>query len=165
MSDYGFDPNLDLKIERVIDVPRELVWKAWTDPEHIKHWFAPRPWTIVDCDVDLRPAGGIRFTMRSPEGQDYPNMGCYLEVVENERLAWTDALLPGFRPSEKPFFTAIILLENQGDKTKYTAIALHKNETDRKTHEDMGFDAGWNQCLDQLVEHMSQFKERATEQS
>jgi uncharacterized protein YndB with AHSA1/START domain len=145
------DPRLDLVLERVVDVPRDLVWAAWTRPEHLKHWLAPAPWTIVDCEVDLRPGGIFRFIMRSPEGQDFPNVGCWLEVVPKERLVWTDALLPGFRPSENPFFTAIITLETHGSGTRYTAMARHRDESTRKQHEEMGFHEGWGQTLDQLV--------------
>jgi uncharacterized protein YndB with AHSA1/START domain len=145
------DPKLDLVLERVIDVPRELVWAAWTKPEHVSQWFTPRPWTVSDCEIDLRPGGIFRTVMRSPDGKEFPNVGCYLEVVPNERLVWTDALLPGYRPSEKPFFTAIVTLEVQGTGTKYTAIAIHRDEAGRKRHEEMGFHSGWATALDQLV--------------
>jgi uncharacterized protein YndB with AHSA1/START domain len=145
------DPKLDLVLERVVDVPRELVWAAWTKPEHIVHWFAPKPWTTTHCEIDLRPGGIISFTMRSPEGKDFPSTGCILEVVPQERLVWTDALLPGYRPSEKPFFTAVIALEKQGKGTRYTATAIHRDAAGRKQHEEMGFHEGWGQCLDQLV--------------
>src|SRR5690242_2821697 len=93
------NPSLDLVLERVVDVPRELVWSAWTTPEHIKKWFTPAPWTTIACEIDLRPGGAFRTTMRSPEGEEFPNVGCYLEVVPNERLVWTNALGPGFRPA------------------------------------------------------------------
>ena len=145
------DPKLDLVLDRVVDVPRELVWAAWTKPEHMIHWFAPKPWTTTHCEIDLRPGGIISFTMRSPEGKDFPNTGCVLEVVPQERLVWTDALLPGYRPSEKPFFTAVIALEKQGNGTRYTATAIHRDAAGRKQHEEMGFHKGWGQCLDQLV--------------
>ncbi len=156
---YNIDPKLDLMLERVIDVPRELVWKAWTTPEYVTKWFTPAPWQTVDCEIDLRPGGGFYFVMRSPEGEDYPYQCCYLEVVEEERLVWTDALAPGYRPSSRPsnnmlgsFFTAMILLEPHGSGTKYTAIALHPTEAGRKQHEEMGFHDGWGAALDQLVE-------------
>lgn len=151
------DPKLDLVLERVVDVPPELVWAAWTKPEHLKKWFTPEPWKTVEAEVDLRPGGKFRTLMRGPEGQEHNNIGCYLEVVPNERLVWTDALLPGFRPSPGgtscgPFqFTAIILLEPLGKGTKYTAIAMHKDEDGRKQHEAMGFHEGWGTTLDQLV--------------
>jgi uncharacterized protein YndB with AHSA1/START domain len=153
------DPRLDLVLERIVDVPRELVWTAWTNPEHLKKWFTPAPWTTIDCEIDLRPGGIFRTVMRSPEGQEFPGVGCYLEVIENERLIWTSVLGPGYRPttrsSESPddelAFTAVISLEPHGDGTKYTALAIHGNEADRNRHEGMGFHEGWGKALDQLV--------------
>lgn len=132
-------------------MPRELVWAAWTKPEHIKKWFAPAPWTTTDCEIDLRPGGMFRVVMRSPEGQEFPSVACFLEIIENEKLVWTDALTPGYRPSKEPFFTAVITLEPHGKGTKYTALALHKDEAGREKHEKMGFYERWAQCLDQLV--------------
>lgn len=150
------DPKLDLVLERIVDVPRELVWKAWTIPEHLKKWFTPAPWTTVDCEIDLRPGGIFRWVMRSPEGQEFPYVGCYLEVVGNEKLVWTVALGPGYRPSnwmsEVPSFTAVITLEPDGKGTKYTARLLHKDEEGRNRHEEMGFYEGWGKAFDQLVD-------------
>jgi uncharacterized protein YndB with AHSA1/START domain len=148
------DPKLDLVLERVVDVPRELVWKAWTTPEHLRHWFCPRPWTTTECEIDLRPGGIFRTTMRSPEGQEFPNLGCYLEVVPNERLVFTDALLPGYRPSKEPFFTAMLTLEPSGKGTRYVAYAIHRDEDGRKKHEEMGFHDGWGTVVDQMVEYI-----------
>jgi len=145
------DPKLDLVLERVIDVPPELVWAAWTRPEHLSRWFTPAPWSVADCEIDLRPGGLFRTVMRSPAGQDFPNVGCYLEIVPNRRLVWTDLLLPGYRPAEQGLLTAIVTLEPQGDGTRYTAIAMHRDEAGRKQHEAMGFREGWGKALDQLV--------------
>ncbi len=152
------DPKLDLVLEREIDVPVELVWEAWTTPESIKHWFVPKPWTIVSCEIDLRPGGTFSTVMRSPEGQEYPNLGCYLEFVPMQRMIFTDTLLPGFRPSPKPFFTAALLLEPRGSGTRYTAVAIHGNEETRKQHEEMGFHDGWGTVVDQLVAHIKATK-------
>ena len=127
------DPKLDLVLERVVDVPRELVWTAWTTPEHMRHWFCPRPWTTTECEIDLRPGGIFRTTMRSPEGQEFPNLGCYLEVVPNERLVFTDALLPGYRPAKKPFFTAMLTLEPSGKGTRYVASPSTAMRTDARS--------------------------------
>jgi uncharacterized protein YndB with AHSA1/START domain len=160
------DPTLDLVLERIVDVPRELVWAAWTKPEHLKEWFTPRPWTVSACEIDLRPGGLFRTIMRSPEGEEFPNEGCYLDVVPNERLVWTDAFLPGFRPSPTPtsacalggFFTAIIAMQPHGKGTKYTATALHSTEVSRKKHEQMGFHDGWGKAFDQLVAMVKKWK-------
>ena len=154
------DPRLDLVLERFIDVPRELVWRAWTTPEHLKKWFTPVPWSTVDCEIDLRPGGLFRTVMRSPEEQEFPNVGCYLEVVENERLTWTNTLLPGFRPSTGSVsglecdtfsFTAVISLAPDGKGTRYTVVVLHGDEASRNKHNEMGFQDGWGKALDQLV--------------
>lgn len=147
------DPRLDLVLEREIDVPPELVWKAWTMPEHLKQWFTPKPWQTADCTIDLRPGGAFYTVMRSPEGEEFPGSGCYLEVVENERLVWTAALLPGFRPSaeEDLVFTAIITMEPSGSGTKYRAVAMHKDEKTRESHEQMGFHEGWGTALEQMI--------------
>lgn len=154
------NPTLDLVLERMVDVPRELVWAAWTKPEHIKKWFTPAPWATVDCEIDLRPGGIFRTVMRSPEGQEFPHVGCYLEIVPSEKLVWTSALGPGYRPIIKTagtgscdelYFTAIITFEAQGNRTKYRAIAMHGDEATSKKHEEMGFYEGWGTTLDQLV--------------
>jgi uncharacterized protein YndB with AHSA1/START domain len=148
------DPRFDLVLERLVDVPPEKVWAAWTRPEHVVRWFTPRPWSTVDCEIDLRPGGIFRTVMRSPEGEDHENVGCFLEVVENRRLVFTDALGPGWRPKLEPFMTAVVAIEPHGKGTKYTAIAIHKDEDTRKKHEEMGFHGGWATALDQLVEYV-----------
>jgi uncharacterized protein YndB with AHSA1/START domain len=152
------DPKLDLVLERIVDVPKELVWTAWTRPEHLKKWFTPVPWQTVDCEIDLRPGGIFRTVMRGPEGQEFSNAGCYLEIVENEKLVWTGALGPGYRPRSSattaaiPFLmTAVISLESLGGRTRYTALVIHGDEESRKKHEQMGFHDGWGKALDQLV--------------
>jgi uncharacterized protein YndB with AHSA1/START domain len=148
------DPKFDLVLERIVDVPPHLVWAAWTTPEYVKKWFTPAPWQTIDCEIDLRPSGIFRTVMRSPEGQEFPNVGCYLEVIENEKLVWTAALKPGYRPQNVPdatLFTAVILLELHGAGTKYTAIVIHGDEEAAKKHADMGFHDGWGKALDQLV--------------
>jgi uncharacterized protein YndB with AHSA1/START domain len=145
-------------LEREIDVPVELVWQAWTTLDSIKHWFCPKPWSVTACKIDLRPGGVFSTVMRSPEGQEFPNVACYLEIVPQRRLIFTDTLLPGFRPSPKPFFTGALLLEPTANGTRYTAIAIHGDEATRKQHEDMGFHHGWGTVLDQLVAHIKASK-------
>jgi uncharacterized protein YndB with AHSA1/START domain len=150
------DPRLDLVLERQIDVPRSLVWAAWTKPEHVRKWFTPAPWTVPECEIDLRPGGIFRTVMRSPEGEQNENIGCYLEVIPEERLVWTDALLPGFRPSKRSFLsdiglTATLTFESRGNGTLYTAVVMHRDEEERNRHEEMGFYLGWGTALDQLV--------------
>jgi len=146
-----FNPELDLVLDRVVDVPLARVWDAWTKPELVVKWFTPAPWQTVACEIDLRPGGKFNTTMRSPEGQEFPNSGCYLEVVDQERLVFTDSLLPGFRPASTPFMTAILELRPEGKGTRYIATALHTDAETRAKHEEMGFVDGWAKALEQLV--------------
>lgn len=154
---YKPNPRFDLVLERIIDVPRELVWKAWTTPEHLKKWFTPAPWKTIDCEIDLRPGGLFRTVMLSPDGQEQTNTGCYLQIVPNEKLVWTDALIQDYRPAPSAnscfgrFFTADLTLEPHARGTKYTVIALHGDEDGRQKHLEQGFGDGWSAALDQLV--------------
>jgi uncharacterized protein YndB with AHSA1/START domain len=155
MIAYTPNPELDLILERTVDVAPELVWKAWTTPELLVQWFAPKPWSTTSCEIDLQPGGKFDTTMRSPEGDEYPSSGCILVVEEGSRLVFTSGLGPGFRPqiAEDGFpFTAIISIEPDGSGTKYTATGIHADASSRKSHEDMGFAEGWGMALDQLVE-------------
>ena len=138
MTTYQINPELDLVLERVVDVPREMVWKAWTTPDLLMPWFCPLPWKTVACEIDLRPGGRFYTMMQSPEGQQFPSVGCYLEIVENEKLSWTNVLEPGFRPAKQPeaslghecaefLMTATIVLEAHAKGTKYTALVQHAN--------------------------------------
>lgn len=153
-TDYPIDENLDLVLQREVDVPPEKVWQAWTNPEHLKQWFAPRPWAIADVAIDLRPGGKFYTKMRSPEGEEFPGTGCILEVETNRKLVWTDALGPNYRPNPEPFFTAVVTMEPTATGTRYTAIAIHKDLEGKKQHEEMGFLEGWGTVADQMVEYI-----------
>lgn len=141
----------DLILTRVIDAPREKVFNAWNDPELLKQWFAPLPWTTPIVETDVRPGGSSLMVMRGPDGNEFPNRGVYLEVVKNEWLVFTDAFTKAWEPSEKPFITVVLTFEDQGGKTKYTARVHHWSIADRKAHEKMGFHQGWARCAEQLV--------------
>lgn len=155
MADTHTTPgnDRDLVLIRIFDAPPEKLFRAWTDPELMKQWFVPRPWTLSKVESDVRAGGSSLVVMRDPEGQEYPNPGVYLEVVPNKKLVFTDAYTSAWTPSAKPFMTAIVTFEDiGGGKTKYTAIARHWSSEDRETHEKMGFHEGWGQCADQLAE-------------
>jgi uncharacterized protein YndB with AHSA1/START domain len=141
----------DLILTRVIDAPREKVFRAWTEPELLKQWFAPRPWITPTVETDVRPGGSSMVVMRGPEGQEFPCPGVYLEVVPNERLVFTDAYTQAWEPSEKPFMTVILTFEDEGGKTRYTARVRHWTLADREAHEKMGFHEGWKICTEQLA--------------
>jgi len=142
----------DLILTRIIDAPRQNVFKAWTEPELLKQWFAPAPMTTPVAEVDLRPGGANFIVMRDPQGNEMPCRGVYLEVVKDERLVFTDAYTKGWEPAEKPFMTVVLTFEKAGNgKTKYTALVRHWTVADREKHEQMGFHGGWALCTDQLA--------------
>jgi uncharacterized protein YndB with AHSA1/START domain len=143
--------NNDLVLERFVDVPPAKVWEAWTTPEILMKWFTPAPWSTKSIDLDLRAGGRFNSVMLSPEGQEFPNTGCVLEVVPGKKLVFTDALHEGFRPSENPFMTATVEIIPEGKGTRYRATAQHKDEETKKKHEEMGFMEGWGAALDQMV--------------
>ncbi|MBI4047022.1 MAG: SRPBCC domain-containing protein, partial [Devosia nanyangense] len=100
------DTNRELVLTRLIDAPRERVFAAWTQPDLLKQWFAPRPWSTPVAELDVRTGGWNYVVMRDQDGNDYPNRGMYLEVVPNEKIVFTDAYTGDWQPSDKPFFTA-----------------------------------------------------------
>src|ERR1700704_5577558 len=145
------EQNHELSLTRLIDAPRAKVYRCWSEPELLKQWFAPAPYTTQVAELDLRPGGGNFIVMRSPDGQDMPNRGQYLEVVPNERLVFTDAYTGDWQPSAKPFMTVILTFADEGGKTRYTARVRHWTAADKAAHEKMGFEVGWGICADQLA--------------
>jgi uncharacterized protein YndB with AHSA1/START domain len=141
----------ELVLTRIIAAPREKIFRAWTEPQLLKQWFAPLPYTTPVAELDVRPGGANLIVMRGPDGNDMPNRGVYLEVVKNERLVFTDAYTKAWQPSAKPFMTVILTFEDEAGKTKYTARVAHWTVADREVHEKMGFHRGWGQCTDQLA--------------
>jgi len=142
----------ELSLTRIIDAPREKLYRCWTEADLLKQWFAPLPWTTSAAELDVRAGGTSSVTMLSPKGEDYPNVGVYLEVVPNERIVFTDAFTSAWVPSAKPFMVVTIQLDDLGGgKTRYTATVLHWTAEDREAHEKMGFHEGWGQCTDQLA--------------
>jgi uncharacterized protein YndB with AHSA1/START domain len=160
MASANADHRLDLTLTREVKLPRELIWKAWTEPQHLMPWFCPKPWQTIECDIDLRPGGIFRTLMRGPEGQTMNNVGCYLEVVRPERLIFTSVLGPEFRPIEKPLvaFTAVLTFTAIPGGTRYAVRALHSNDADKNKHAEMGFDQGWSKALDQLIDYAATMK-------
>lgn len=147
------DPETDLKLERIVDVPRDRVWQCWTTPSHLKHFFVPKPHKVKACEIDLC-VGGRFNTVFEINGSEMANQGVFLEIVDGKKLVFTDGYTEGWKPSENPFMTAILLLEDAGvGKTRYTAIARHRTPEARKAHEEMGFYEGWGIVVDQLTDY------------
>jgi uncharacterized protein YndB with AHSA1/START domain len=141
----------ELVLTRLLDAPRAKLFRCWTEPQLLKQWFAPAPYTTPVAEVDLRVGGATRMVMKGPDGQEIPCPGTYLEIVPNEKLVFTDAYTGDWMPKPgKPFMTAIITFADEGGKTRYTARVRHWSAEDMKTHEEMGFHPGWGKCTEQL---------------
>lgn len=141
----------ELSLTRIISATPDKLFRAWTDPALLVEWFTPAPWKTVRAEVDLRPGGSVCVFMQSPEGQEFPNPGVYLEVVDNKKLVFTDAFVRAWEPSNKPFMVGTLTFDglNNGT-TRYTARVQHWSIADRKAHEEMGFHQGWGRATDQL---------------
>lgn len=156
ITPHTVNPELDLVIERELPVSPDPVWRAWTDAELLKQFFAPKPFETPRAELDVRPGGRFFSVMRSPDGDEFENEGCYLEVVENSKLVWTTVMAAGYRPVTSPMpFTAVLELEPTADGgTRYRAVAIHQEAAGKEQHEAMGFHEGWGQVIDQMVELM-----------
>ena len=148
-------------ITRVFDAPRDLVWKAWTEPEHFKRWWGPKDFTCPFCEMDLRVGGKYLNCMRSPEGKEYWGTGVFREIVPMERLVFTDCfadekgnVVPATHYGMSPYFPlemlVIVRFEDLGGRTKMTLehIGIPVG-ADRD-----GAQQGWSESLDKLAESL-----------
>jgi uncharacterized protein YndB with AHSA1/START domain len=140
-----------LLVTRVFDAPRQLVFKAWTDPAHLARWWGPQGFTLPSCKADFRPGGAYRFHMRGPDGTDHYTQGVFHELVEPERIVlgwcWTDA--EGKPNSPQTLVT--VTFEDQGQKTKLTLRQeFFESVADRDAHHN-----GWSSALECLAEYLA----------
>lgn len=154
------DSATDMSLSRMIDAPRSLVWKVWTEAEHLKRWWCPRPWVVTDCRLDPRAGGELFAAMRGPDGKAHDVHACFLEVRDQEKLVWTELMTAGFRPVPTPpfGFVAVVTLEDFGPRTRYSVRAMHTDAVARQRHEEMGFYEGWATALEQMVEEIATLK-------
>lgn len=148
----------ELIITRIFDAPRELVWRAWTDPEHIQRWWGPKNFTTPASRIDFRVGGKYLFCMRSPDGKDYWSTGVYREIVPFERIVCTDSfadeegnVVPATHYGMSPDFPLEMLItvtfEDFQDKTKMTL--KHTGLPVGDMEEQTG--TGWNESFDKLA--------------
>jgi len=155
----------ELVIERVFDAPRELVWKAWTEPEQVMRWWGPRGFTSPAAKIDFRVGGKYLFAMRSPEfneGRPIWSTGVYREIVPFERIVCTDCFadekgnvvpasyygMPGDFPLE---MLVTVTFEEHAGKTKLT---LHHVGIPAGEHRE-GANQGWSESFDKLAEYLA----------
>jgi uncharacterized protein YndB with AHSA1/START domain len=141
----------DLVITRLLKAPRAALWRAWTEPELLKEWWCPKPWTTEVRAFDLRPGGAFHTFMSGPDGGTSDNPGCFLEVVPLGRIVMTSCLSAGWRPHAAWMpMTAIITMADEAGGTRYVATVMHPDKDTRDKHAAMGFFDGWNTCITQL---------------
>jgi uncharacterized protein YndB with AHSA1/START domain len=158
MIPSDFDPTLDLVLTRELNAPCEVLYMCWTTPEHLVHWFVPKPHKVASCALDVRP-GGVCNTTFDIDGNLMENKGVYLEVVPNEKIVFTDTYTAGWKPAAEPFMTAIVTFEDiGGGRTRYTAVARHRNAETAQKHEEMGFSGGWGLVATQLEDYAQGLK-------
>lgn len=145
--------ELTLSIRRIINAPRDIVWRCWTDNELLMKWHCPKPWRLVAADMDVRAGGRMNSVMEGPNGERMENVGSFLEVVPKERLTFTDAFSEGFMPRPDSFMTGVVELSDMEDgRTQMIWSARHATEETRNQHIEMGFQAGWGAAAGQLNE-------------
>lgn len=140
----------ELTITRILDAPRDLVFKAWTDPQHMAQWWGPKGFTNPVCDMDVRPGGKIRIHMRAPDGVVHPMTGVFNEFVPPERLVFT-AVAEDM--AGNPLLEALttVTFAEHGGKTKLTVQASAVGLAPTAPQMLAGMEAGWNQSLDRLA--------------
>ena len=141
-----------LVLARVFDAPRELVFTAWSAPEHLARWFGPKDFTLTFCWMDFRIGGGYRLCMRSPEGKDYWVQGVYREILEPERLAFTWERDGTDDPHAGRTLVTITLEARGASKTRLT---LHQATFDTQEIRD-GHQHGWTEALERLAMYVEQ---------
>jgi uncharacterized protein YndB with AHSA1/START domain len=140
----------ELVIRRVFDAPRTLVFRAWTQPEHLARWWGPKGFTLVAYEIDVRPGGGWYRRMRSPEGAEYVKRGVYREIVPPERLVFT--YVNEDSDGSLGLETVVtVTFEDLGERTRLT---LHHTGFDSIPSRD-GHEGGWNSALARFVEYLA----------
>jgi len=140
-----------LVLTRTFDAPRELVFKLWTQPEHLARWWGPRGFEVMSYEADARPGGRYRFGVRSPENTEHRAHGIYREVQPPSRLVFTSAWEhPDGSPKHETLVT--LTFEDTGDgKTRFT---LHQTTFESMNSRDL-HNGGWSTTLDLLAEYIA----------
>jgi uncharacterized protein YndB with AHSA1/START domain len=143
----------EVVLARIFSAPRELVFKAWTDPSHTRQWWGPRYWTNPVCEMDVRVGGGWRIVMRSPDGGDYPCGGVYVEIAPPERLVFTNIAMDLDGNHSAEGVTTVVLTEHAG-QTELTLITRMVGLAPFAPRMLAGMEAGWTQSLERLTGHV-----------
>jgi uncharacterized protein YndB with AHSA1/START domain len=141
----------ELTLTRLIQAPREKLFRCWTDPELLTQWLTIQSWKATHAELDVRAGGSSCVTMQMPDGTEMLNRDVYLEVVPNERLVLTDAFTSAWMPSDRAFMVWLLTFAEEGGQTRYTVTARHWSKEDKEMHAGMGFQQNWEAATDQLA--------------
>lgn len=147
----------EIRLSRVVDAPRELVFNVWTDPEHVAHWWGPNGFSITTYEMEVKPGSQWRFMMHGPDGVDYPNKIVYIEVERPERLVFrhTDDT-----EAESIHFLTTVVFEDLGDKTRVEMTSLFDTaEARNEVIEKHGAIEGGKQTLGRLAEYAASLRQ------
>ncbi|MGO9832971.1 MAG: SRPBCC domain-containing protein [Polyangiaceae bacterium] len=133
----------ELRLSRVFEAPRSLVWEAWSKAEYVQRWFTPAPLTTPRCEVDLRTGGTFYLVMKMPDGVELPMDARFVEVVPHERIVFTATIHGGVH-----VHTTVAFADKGAGKTRLDVHQVYSHETDATR----GAPQGWKATLDQLAE-------------
>jgi uncharacterized protein YndB with AHSA1/START domain len=158
-------------LTREIDAPRELVWRAWTECEHLMHWWGPAGFTMRQCTIEVRPGGLFHYRMTGPDGQEMWGRWVIREATRPERLVFVNSfsddqanIVPvPFADDWPAEILSTVTFSERGGRTRLEmhGIAINATEAQRKTFAD-NFDSmhsGWGGSLDQLAEHLAEARQ------
>ena len=147
-------PDREIVTTRLLNAPRELVFKMWTDPKHLPHWYGPNGFRTTIHDMDVRPGGEWRLTMHGPDGRDYNNSLMFDEVVPPERLVYHHVLEPG---TERATHQTIVTFADRGGKTELTLrLVFDSNEVRDTIIKTYGALEGGKQTVNRLADYLTQ---------
>jgi uncharacterized protein YndB with AHSA1/START domain len=144
------DPDREIVIERIVNAPRELVWRAWTEADQIAKWWGPNGFTTTIHEMHVRVGGVWRFIMHGPDGTDYPNRIAYREIVKPERLVYDHSDDKG-----NDHFLATVTFAAMGNRTKVTLRAVFDTAQARAAKVKFGAVEGGGQTLARLEQHLA----------
>jgi len=147
----------ELWIVRSFDAPRALVWQAWTDPEHIRQWWGPAGFDCPRCESELRAGGGFRLDLRAPDGNVYPCIGTFSEIVEHERIVYEGEAAEGHPCGAgiPPRATVTVSFADHGGKTRLTLHTRFASAERKQAAADARFVVSWEESLQRLAEHIA----------
>lgn len=150
-------PERTFVIERIFDAPRELVWQVWTDSEHVAQWWGPKDWTLPFCKMDFRPGGVWHYCMRGPGGEESWGKAVYQEIIEPERIVFTDVFSDAegnVNEGMPSMLTTVLFLEHEG-KTKLISQTQFTSGAELERVLAMGMAEGSTQMWDRLEAYLA----------